>query len=214
MVFTEEDLERHENATECHICHRSFGGGPDFNKVRDQDQYTGLYRGAAHSKCNILMRKSYKLLVFFHNFRGYASHLVVQALGKFKDRKIRVLGQTIEKYLTISWGDHIVFKDSLQVLNLSVENLVGNLLKYGKENFHHLTNAFDHKELDLLMRKGVYPTTIWTARKDWKTNNYHRFNHHSLVCGIVISTLMTMNMPNVCGQHFTEGRCSTIMNST
>ena len=104
MVFTEEDREKHENATECHICHHSFGGAPAFSKVRDHNHYTGLYRGAAHQKCNLLMRKSYKVPVFFHNFRGYDSHLVVQALGKFKDRKIRVLGQTIEKYLTISWG--------------------------------------------------------------------------------------------------------------
>ena len=157
MVFTEDDRERHENATECHICHHPFGGIPIFSKVRDHNHYTGIYRGAAHWRCNILMRKSYKVPVIFHNFRGYDSHLVVQALGKFKDRKIRVLGQTIEKYLTISWGDHIVFKDSLQFLNLSLENLVGNLLKSGKENFPHLTNAFDKKELDLLLRKGVYP---------------------------------------------------------
>ena len=33
MTFTEEDREKHENATECHICHHSFGGAPAFSKV-------------------------------------------------------------------------------------------------------------------------------------------------------------------------------------
>ena len=39
-------------------------------KVRDHDHWTGEYRGAAHSGCNIALRKTRKIPVLFHNLTG------------------------------------------------------------------------------------------------------------------------------------------------
>ena len=39
-------------------------------KVRDHDHWSGKYRGAAHSGCNLAMRKVKKILVVFHNLAG------------------------------------------------------------------------------------------------------------------------------------------------
>ena len=39
-------------------------------KVRDHDHWTGQYRGAAHRGCNIALRKTRKIPVFFHNLSG------------------------------------------------------------------------------------------------------------------------------------------------
>jgi hypothetical protein len=70
----------------------------------------------------------------------------------------------MEKYLQLTWGRHIVFRDSLQFLNCSLENLVKSLLKAGADNFNVLSRIICRKyegatdeHLALLQRKGVFP---------------------------------------------------------
>ena len=144
----------------CYLCDKPFGAPNDKNfcKVRDHDHITGKFRGAAHARCNLQLRKTVKIPVFFHNFRGYDSHLIVHALPHFPEERIRVIGQSMEKYLILSWGDHIVFKDSLQFLNFALDKLAANLLKAGRDNFKQLLATYpDPEQADLLLRKGVYP---------------------------------------------------------
>jgi len=145
-------------ATDCYLCGNVFGESENERKVRDHDHLTGIYRGAAHSKCNLQLQRTYKIPVFFHNFRGYDSHLIVHSLPNFPDRNVRVIAQSMEKYLILEWGNHMVFKDSLQFLDVSLERLASNLLKAGKENFTNLLAEFHIGEnIDLMLRKGVYP---------------------------------------------------------
>ena len=40
-------------------------------------------RGPAHWSCNINLKTSKKLVVIFHNLRGYYSHLIFKELSKF-----------------------------------------------------------------------------------------------------------------------------------
>ena len=156
---TDKDAQdRHAAATHCYLCGGEFNNTVNYQKVRDHDHLTGLYRGAAHTKCNLQLQKTYKIPVFFHNFRGYDSHLLVHSLPKHPDRKINIIAQSMEKYLILNWGDHIVFKDSFQFINVPLEKLAANLLKAGRENFVHLLAEFSVNEnVDLLLRKGVYP---------------------------------------------------------
>ena len=129
-------------------------------KVRDHDHISGAYRGAAHSKCNLLKRRQRKIPVFLHNFRGYDSHLIVAALGKLKGHDLKVIGQTTEKYLQLEFSNHLVFKDTLQFLSCSLERLTQNLLSSGRHHFVHMLKGFEgqsDENIDLLLRKGVYP---------------------------------------------------------
>ena len=159
MIFNAADRRKFDSTTACYLCTKPFGDAPMLKKVRDHDHLTGKFRGAAHSHCNIRMRKTYQVPVFFHNFRGYDSHLVVQSLSKFPLRKISVIGQAMEKYLSLSWGEYLVFKDSFQFLSCSLEQLVANLLKSGKDHFVQLNKEFAAKPelLTMLFRKGIYP---------------------------------------------------------
>ena len=71
-----------------------------------------------------------------------------------------MIGQGMEKYLTISVGKHLVFKDSIQFLGSALHTLADNLAKGGLEKFknliEHCEGIPDHM-LKLLVRKGVYP---------------------------------------------------------
>ena len=66
----------------------------------------------------------------------------------------------MEKYLTITLGRYIVFKDSLMFLSLALDKLGKNLLAGGLDKFVNLRNEYPNisdEKLQLLMRKGVFP---------------------------------------------------------
>ena len=79
----------------------------------------------------MMLRKRYKLPVFFHNLRGYESHLILLGLRSFPGLDISLIGQGMEKYLTLGWGEHLVLEDSLHFLASSLEILASNLLRSG-----------------------------------------------------------------------------------
>ena len=162
MIMTDADKENFFLARECSICKHPFKlyKGEMMDKVRDHNHITGNYRGAAHTRCNLQARKQYKIPVFFHNFRGYDSHLITLALTRFPDKEIQIIGQGMEKYLMLCWGDHLVFKDSLQFMAASLESLTANLFKSGVEKFAILRGEFHgvtDEIFNLLLRKGVFP---------------------------------------------------------
>ena len=62
----------------------------------------------------------------FHNLRGYDSHSIFSELNKF-DMKISVEQNGLEKYMTFFLSKSLVFIDSIQFLNSSLDKLVKNL---------------------------------------------------------------------------------------
>ena len=131
--------EEYENASECYIFRQPFEKdkqkGP---KVRDNDHITGFFIGAVHREYNLERPVSFRISVFFHNFRGYDAHLMVHKFGKRPDREIKVIGQNMEKYLQVKWGKNIIFCESLQFLPASLEQLTASLGKTGRGNFDNL----------------------------------------------------------------------------
>ena len=157
--MTEEQETAFQEATQCYMCQKSFKEGEV--KVRDHNHATGAYRGAAHSFCNIQKQRSMHIPVFFHNLRGYDSHLIMQGIHRYAEEKsIRVIANNMEKYVSFQLGN-LRFLDSLQFLGpgSSLDKLAKNLTE-----FPHLKTQFEQEwsfnkpdDVNLLCQKGVYP---------------------------------------------------------
>ena len=145
----EEHLFQQSNS--CWICEELIDN--DDEKVRDHCHVTGKFRGAAHWSCNINLQLTKKVPVIFHNLRGYDSHLIFNELDKF-DVKINVIPNGLEKYMAFFLNKNLMFIDSIQFINSSLDKLAKNL---SDEDFKYLVEEFDSENLELLKQKGAYP---------------------------------------------------------
>ena len=70
MIFDEKARKLFQKQTECYACGKPFSDEDGLRKVRDHCHFTGKFRGALHSKCNLRLRKAKAIPVFFHNLEG------------------------------------------------------------------------------------------------------------------------------------------------
>ena len=94
-----------------------------------------------------------KVSITFHNLRGYDSHLITQEIGKFVV-KVNVIPTGLKKYVTFTINNNLVFIDSMQFMNSSLDALVKNL---SDNDFKYLFEEFSGDLSKLVKQKGVYP---------------------------------------------------------
>ena len=172
MIWDEDTQKTFDTATHCHICeeklqlpiHHCHNDGESDETctlcagkpVRDHDHFTGSFRGAAHNSCNLqygIDPKKYKLPIFFHNLRGYDSHLIFQKVQQ-KHGHIDVIANNSERYISFTIGK-LKFLDSMQFLSGSLDKLSAQLKP---EQFFHFKKCYPKDdERKLLTKKGVYP---------------------------------------------------------
>ena len=78
LIMKEEKEEEFKSSNTCWICKKFIDDNDE--KVRDHCHITGKFRGATHCSCNINLQLTKKVLVIFHNLRGYDSHLIFVCL--------------------------------------------------------------------------------------------------------------------------------------
>ena len=150
LIMSEEEEHLFQQSNSCWICKKLIDN--DEEKVRDHCHVTGKFRGAAHWSCNINLQLTKKLPVIFHNLRGYDSHLIFYELKNF-DVKIDVIPNRLEKYMAFFLNKNLIFIDSMQFMNSSLEKLVKNL---SDNDFKYLAEEFGFKNLELLIEKDEY----------------------------------------------------------
>ena len=166
---TKKQWKKYKRSTKCHICYKPF---TQTNlKVRNHCYYTGLYRGPAHSLCNLRYKIPSYIPVVFHNLSGYDAHLFIRELGGHAS-DVDVIAKNKEDYISFSIKvpvdsytdkngeekDKLIelrFIDSFIFVLPSLDSLTKNLVRGGKKLF----GFEDYSELQfrLLTRKGVYP---------------------------------------------------------
>ena len=152
LIMSTEEEEIFQNACSCWICGKLFDLMDE--KVRDHCHIRGKFRGATHFSCNANFKISKKVPVLFHNLKGYDGHLIMKELSNF-DVSIDVIPCGLEKYMAFIVNRWLVFIDSMQFMNSSLNALVGNL---SSEDFKYLPKTFrKDKRLESVKCKGVYP---------------------------------------------------------
>ena len=192
MIFRKEETKRYKEETKCWICKEEFDD-KDINKrkVRDHCHFTGRYRGATHSLCNLQYKKPKFIPVVFHNLSGYDSHLFIKNIG-FTEGNIDCIPNNEEKYISFSKdlevGTYpkkaldaegyiyyeqapitykIRFIDSLKFMAASLDTLANNL---PEEDFTNLGKYYTGDKFSLVKRKGVYPYEYMNSLERLKEN--------------------------------------------
>ena len=177
MIFNDEAKKLFEKQTECYACGGTFSDEKGLKKVRDYCHFTGKFRGALHSKCNLRLRNTKVIPVFFHNLEGYDSHLFVKHLAD-TEGSVNCIPHNEEKYITFTKnvvvdtketkrGEsnifyRLKFLDSFHFMSSSLEKLVNNL---EPTQLKHTSKYFKDDELQLMLKKGIYPYEYMDSQK-------------------------------------------------
>ena len=197
--LTKKQKEEHTNAKKCHICFKEFFSKD--NKVRDHCHYTGRYRGAAHSSCNLMYRIPSYIPVVFHNLPGYDARLFIKELAKHTT-DINVIAKNtendisfsvkveVDRYIDKAGKEKVKemelrFIDSFKFMSSSLDSLVNNLAKGG-----HQFSGFEDcnsEQRELLIRKGVYPyeyMNSWDKFEETRLPSIDKFYSKLNISGI------------------------------
>ena len=154
LKMTEQDEKIFEKENICHLCEEEIFDDED--KVRNHDHVTGKFLGACHNKCNLSYKQNYKVSVALHNLKGFDQNCILKSI-KERHPDPKVIGQTLEKYISFSIG-RVVFKDTFQFLANSLSNLTENLKadkeRNLEENFRVTFKYFNQRWKKELEGKG------------------------------------------------------------
>ena len=174
MEMTDDDVEYHIHADKCWICSGMIDDKPtvtknkenyDMTKVRDHCHFTGKYRGPAHQKCNLKLRRQKFVPVIFHNLKGYDSHFLINAFRGLSE-DIDAIPESAQKFKTLSlkkpsiklddrsrkYFSTIKFLDSFEFKKKALSKLTKEIT-----DFPLLDSEFSIEQSNDLRRKGVFP---------------------------------------------------------
>ena len=87
----------------CYICKEKFCvDKDDKGYINKKDyHYTGKFRGAAHSKCNLSYKVQKEIPIIIHN-ATYDTHFIINQLAIEFKGELNCIGDNMEKYITFS----------------------------------------------------------------------------------------------------------------
>ena len=89
ILLTDNENKYYEEQKECHICQKKFCDNKNektkfklYKKVRDHCHYTGNFRRAANSICNLNYKGPKKIPVKIHSGSKNDYHFIIKELAK------------------------------------------------------------------------------------------------------------------------------------
>ena len=109
IPLTDNENKFYEDQEKRHICQKEFCYDKNekkkfkiYQKVRDHCHYTGKFRGAAHSICNLRYKVPQEIPVKIHNGSKYDYHFIIKELAEEFKGEFECLGENTEKYVSFS----------------------------------------------------------------------------------------------------------------
>ena len=109
ILLTDKEKKSYEKQKVCYICKKEFSTDENdkntfklYHKVRDHCHYTGKFRGASHTICNLRYKTPKEIPVVFHNGSTYDYHFIIKQSTKEFEGQFECLGENTEKYITFS----------------------------------------------------------------------------------------------------------------
>ena len=145
IPLTDDEKKSYENQKVCYICQKEFCTNNEYYKVKDHCHYTGKFKGADHSICNLRYKIPREIVVVFHNRSTYDYHFMIKQIAKEFKGYFDCLGENTEKYSTFSAPIYkkynnnkiIIYKlkfiDSFRFMSDSLSSLVDNLSEINKK---------------------------------------------------------------------------------
>ena len=105
-LLTKEQQKSYNNAEICYICIEKFKNkylkDKKYCKVKDHYHFTGEYRGAMHSICNLKYSVSKTIRIAFHNGSNYDYHFIIKKSVEELKIQFTCLGKKTVKYITFT----------------------------------------------------------------------------------------------------------------
>ena len=99
-LLTKEKHKSYGNAKICYIYKEKFENkylkDKKYREARDHCHYTGEYRDAAHSICNLKYSVPKEIPIGFHNGFRYDYHFIIKELAEEFKKQFTCLGQHSE----------------------------------------------------------------------------------------------------------------------
>ena len=151
IPLTDKENKSYEKQKVCHICKKEFCFDENeknkfklYQNVRDHCHYTGQFREAAHSICNLRYKVPKDIPVVIHNAR-YDTRFIIKQLAEEFGGQFECIGENTEKYITFSVpikkehdnGKTITHKlkfiDSYRFMQSKLSDLADNLSEINKK---------------------------------------------------------------------------------
>lgn len=147
-----EEKNEYYKCKSCWLCKETFD---ECNKkVRHHNHNTGVYHSALCNNCNIQIKDTVKIPVFFHNL-NYDKNVFFKSLVHYdKIKDVSILPDNSEKFKSFTVGK-LHFIDTMRFMLSSLASLIKNVPEDKMYFLKHL--AKNDEELVLMKQKGHFP---------------------------------------------------------
>ena len=108
LPLTDKENKSYEKQKVCYTCKKDISTDENdknefklYHKVRDHCHYSGKFRGAAHSICNLGYKTPKEIPVVLHNGSTYDHHFIINQLAKEFDGQLEWRIEKIQRNILL-----------------------------------------------------------------------------------------------------------------